>query len=79
MEAGDDISDSASVLSLDKSVRSIRSSRPTAGPRRQTMADSRVGTESIAGSVMSKKAPSKNNKPVSKLRLKKPIIMSADM
>lgn len=79
MEAGDDVSDSASMYSMDKSVRSMRSTRRGSVGRTTGMT---ATAPSVSGSVMTrreKEKPSKrNDKPVSSLRLKRPIIMSCD-
>lgn len=79
MDAADDVSDSASVLSMDKSVRSFASRQlGAAAPRRQTMAVGRTGAPSVTGSVTSKRTFRKDDRPVSRLKLRKPLIMPCD-
>lgn len=61
MEAGDDVSDSASMYSVDRSVRSIR-------PRGQGGVG-KSGTASISGSVRTQKKATEH-RPVSSLKPK---------
>lgn len=74
MEAGDEVSDSASVFSVDKSVMSTR----RASVDRASIG--RAGAASVSGSVVTKKEKTqrRDDKPVSSLRLKQPVVMPCD-
>lgn len=74
MDAGDDVSDSASIFSMDKSVRSIR---PRGGVGATGVPKAAVAA-SVSG-MSTAKASRRNDKPVSSLRPKRPIVLSCDM
>lgn len=85
MDAGDDLSDSASMYSMDKSVRSLRSARrgsvgQVSGGGRDSLNPGVAA--SVSGSIMTsskkEKPLRKDDRPVSRLRLKRPIIMPCD-
>ena len=68
MDAADDVSDSVSVFSVERSVRSVR--------QRGVLKASDAVATSVAGSA--RKLPRRSDKPVSSLRPKRPVVMSSD-
>lgn len=66
MDAGDDMSDSASMYSVDRSIRSSHTAK--SAYRRQTMGPCRSAAPSVDGSVRSKKVA--QHRPVSGLKPK---------
>lgn len=75
MDAGDDVSDSASIFSMDKSVRS---NRPRGGGGGATGVAKAAVAASVSG-MSTAKTSRRNDKPVSSLRPKRPIVLSCDM
>lgn len=76
MDAGDDVSDSASMFSVDKSVRSVR---PRGGGGGGSVGVPKAVTAASVSGMSTAKASRRNDKPVSSLRPKRPIVMSCDM
>lgn len=68
MDAGDDVSDSASMYSVDKSMRSMRSVR-SGGVKSVRGGAGKAGPASVSGSVTGKKAVVQH-RPVSSLKPK---------